>query len=306
MRWGHGRAIILAYHRVAQAGNDPHMLCVRPDRFADQVHYLSQHAEIIPLSAVRDRSSERRVVITFDDGYADNASVARPILEPMDVPASFFITSGMIGTQRQFWWDRLESILLSDHLSDDHLEVDIDGQRVWMDVRSPSARDRAHSQLHGRLRRLPVKTIERILDEIAPGYKAVDRSLAPDRAMSEQELSSLGKKKLFEVGAHTVWHPLLPVLSPEEQRVELSESRAMLEGLTGKPVTAFSYPFGGHDAFGKDTVKLVKAVGYTVACTGFPGAVSSRSHPLRLPRHFVHDWDRNEFAGHLSQWFAES
>ena len=116
MGWTRGRTIILAYHRVAQMETDPHQLCVRPDWFADQVHYLSQHAEIIPLSAVRDRSSERRAAITFDDGYADNASVAMPILEGMGAPASFFVTSGMIATQRQFWWDRLESILSSDHL----------------------------------------------------------------------------------------------------------------------------------------------------------------------------------------------
>ncbi len=45
------------------------------------------------------------VVITFDDGYKDNLINAVPILEKYRIPATFFITSGYVGTNKLFPWD---------------------------------------------------------------------------------------------------------------------------------------------------------------------------------------------------------
>ena len=53
----------------------------------------------------------RSVVITFDDGYRDNLLVAKPILEEHGLPATVFVTTGYVGSNRDFWWDELESLL---------------------------------------------------------------------------------------------------------------------------------------------------------------------------------------------------
>jgi len=303
MRMHRGRPLILAYHRVARVERDPHLLCVDPNRFADHLDYLHRQVEIVPLRTLQERSSGRRVVITFDDGYADNATVAKTILEGIGVPATFFVTAGMVGVRREFWWDKLESILWTPSLGRDHLEVEVAGQRLWMDVRSDQARQRAYRAIHARLRRLPVRSIERFLDELISEVKSPTPDRETYRVLSEQELLSLSSH-LFEVGAHSISHPLLSAQPLEEQRAEIIESRAMLEGLTGRPVSAFSYPFGGRDAFNRETVRLVKQAGYKVACTGLSGSVSRRSQPLCLPRNFVRDWNREEFAAWLSRRFA--
>ena len=61
------------------------------------------------------------MAITFDDGYADNAKLAGPILEGLGMPATFFITAGVVGSGREFWWDRLANLLLSSSLGRDRL-----------------------------------------------------------------------------------------------------------------------------------------------------------------------------------------
>ena len=301
-----GQMIILAYHRVARVTRDPHLLRVDPDVFADQMDHLRRHVDIVPLADLKQRSLRQRVVITFDDGYADNASVAKSILDGMGFPATFFVTAGMVGAKREFWWDRLEALLLSSSLDREYLEVELDGRRTTLDVRSDQARLRAHGTLHARLRQLPVREIELLLDDLTNELNIPTADREVHRLMSEQELLDLSSSHLFEVGAHTVSHPLLSAQSLEEQRREISDSRSILEDLTRLPVRAFSYPFGGRDAFSRTTINLVEQAGYTFACTGLSGRVSRRLPLLRLPlltlpRNFVRNWQRAEFANWLSR-----
>ena len=69
--------------------------------------------------------------MTFDDGYLDNLTNAKPILEEHDVPATIFVCSGAVGRRQEFWWDQLERALLrSPKKLPERLELDIDGKRM--------------------------------------------------------------------------------------------------------------------------------------------------------------------------------
>jgi len=103
-------AIILTYHRVADTSNDPHLLAVSPENFYEQIKYLKQNYRVIELdqlvSEVKNKKLKRKtLVITFDDGYADNLYNAMPILEKLEVPATVFVSSGHIDGS-SFHWDK--------------------------------------------------------------------------------------------------------------------------------------------------------------------------------------------------------
>src|SRR5436190_558012 len=100
------------YHRVAEVERDRHQLCVRPDRFEAQVAWLAERVDVVPLERALQPAASPRVVVTFDDGYADNATVAAPILERHGVPATMFVVSGVVGSQADFWWDELERLVM--------------------------------------------------------------------------------------------------------------------------------------------------------------------------------------------------
>lgn len=102
---------ILLYHRVANITDDPYLLSVSVSNFKNQIKWLKNNYKIIPLIQMVDQIKHQSLslgslCITFDDGYADNYYNALPILKQFNVPATIFVTSGMIGKKNPFYWDR--------------------------------------------------------------------------------------------------------------------------------------------------------------------------------------------------------
>lgn len=294
-----GGRVVLLYHRVTDLKHDPHGLAVRPDRFAEHCEVLRRRCDVVPLGA--PMASVRQVAITFDDGYADNAGDARRILAAAGLSATFFVTVGRVGKQLEMWWDRLEQIVLECETSADAIEVEIAGRPLWIDIRSPRARDRAYLALFWRLRPLHPETIERTLDEIehAFGVQPVDR--ARYRWMTVDELRALAATEGMAIGAHTITHPCLSMRSRDEQWREIDGSRRELQTLLGSDTGHFSYPYGGPDAVDDVTTQLVREAGYTSACIATPGIARADGDPLRIPRNVVGDWD----GGAFERWLDE-
>jgi peptidoglycan/xylan/chitin deacetylase (PgdA/CDA1 family) len=103
-RLGRARAVVLYYHRIG--GRD---LLTKPvEEFRRDLIYLSRKYECITLSELCRRLREgkplkrRMAVVTFDDGYRDNYTVAMPILQEIGIRATFFVSTGFIGTAREF------------------------------------------------------------------------------------------------------------------------------------------------------------------------------------------------------------
>ena len=125
------RTIILLYHRVAELSSDPQLLSVTPQHFAEHLEILRKYYRPIPLRET-DKQLRRSVMVTFDDGYADNLWNAKPLLERYDVPATVFVTTGYVGRDQEFWWDELETFLLERKTLPETLQLNINGGiRQW-------------------------------------------------------------------------------------------------------------------------------------------------------------------------------
>jgi peptidoglycan/xylan/chitin deacetylase (PgdA/CDA1 family) len=66
----------------------------------------------------------------------------------------------------------------------------------------------------------------------------------------------------IEIGSHTVSHPILTKLSHERLRVELEQSKAIIEEKTGEKVVSLAYPVGGFETFADSVIKAVNSAGY--------------------------------------------
>ncbi len=319
------RAVILAYHRVADVETDPQLLCVSTGNFADHLHVLRQRFSPIGLRNLRlialNRWRARSVVLTFDDGYADNLHFAKPRLEAAGIPATVFVTAGKVSSRRGFWWDELEAILLRQTTLPPALDLTIGGKTFHWDLpqeqnhpvdpgwhvllaTAPTVRHQIYLEIAPLIRNLPPSERESVMDYLfswAGLLRAADEST---RALTEPELGRLADGGIVEVGAHTVNHPVLSTLSSTEQLREISSSKRLLEELLGRPVTSFAYPYGGKSDYTRDSVAIVKAAGFRCACSNFEGTVTLAADPYQLPRYLIRDWDGDTFARHLESLFG--
>ncbi len=152
---------ILMYHHIADlpddANSDRRDYAVCPARFEEQLRYLKEQGyESVSLYAVirylegADPLPARAVVITFDDGYRDNAVVAFPLLVKYGFTATFFVNAKPIddGYPGYMTWAQVEQL-----------------SRSGMDVES-------HSYSHPMLTRL---SDEDLLQEIRKAGDAIER-----------------------------------------------------------------------------------------------------------------------------------
>ena len=99
-------------------------------------------------------------------------------------------------------------------------------------------------------------------------------------------------------------HPALSALDADHQRFEIERSKQELETLIDGPVHSFAYPYGRRCDYSELTVKLVRAAGFTAACSNFAGLIFHDADRFQIPRMNVGDWDGVCFARRLATAFG--
>jgi peptidoglycan/xylan/chitin deacetylase (PgdA/CDA1 family) len=306
--------------------SDPWSLCVTSNHFAEHLETLRRYTRIIKLAELingleNGALPERSVVITFDDGYADNLHNAKQVLERYDAPATVFITTGYIGHGREFWWDTLEKLFLAPGRLPESLHLTINGcvfhwelgeaayydstafwsNRRWQAQNDPpTLRHELYRILWERLVPMADRERRRVLDELL-AWAGVDPLVrSTHRSLSVDEICALASTEIVDIGAHSVTHPMLAALPVALQRDEVRRSKVDLEEILGRPVSWFAYPYGSSGTYTEESVGLVRQAGFAAACSGLPGSVELRTDRFQLPRVKVCDWDGDEFARRLS------
>lgn len=289
-RGGHGPLSILIFHRVLPAA-DP----LFPDewdaqRFETLLSWLKRSFNVLPLdqaiTALREgKLASSTVAITFDDGYADNYTVALPILQKHGLNATFFVATGFLDGGRMFNDTVIEAIRC---FHGDHLDLRSLGHGVF-DTRTPSAKRNAIDVLLPALKYLPSEERVAKAETVA---RLVGVQLPTDLMMTSVQLRELRSAGMI-VGGHTVRHPILAELDDTDAYKEIADGKVRLEAILGESISLFAYPNGRpeKDYLLKHAV-MVQDAGYAGAVTTSPGAARHGADYFQLPR--FTPWDRTE------------
>jgi peptidoglycan/xylan/chitin deacetylase (PgdA/CDA1 family) len=294
--------LILCYHRVNEHVSDEFHLCVSPSNFEAHLAILKQKAALVTLDDVCMRSRAPRVAITFDDGYVDNLQRAVPIAQAQGVPLTVYVTSGMIGDRRGFWWDRVAHLTRFTSTGPDAFSVTIAGERFDASLCDEATSRTVRDTLHRALRPRPPHEIADVLDDVASQLGRDPCAPADARPLERDELKVLGTTSNVTIGAHTLDHALLRSQPAAEQYASISGSKAALESELSIDVHHFAYPFGGHDSFDTTTVMAARRAGFATATTTVPGSVGSAPDPFTLRRRMVMNWSPARFRAQVLRW----
>jgi peptidoglycan/xylan/chitin deacetylase (PgdA/CDA1 family) len=278
-------------------------LAVAPENFRTQLKLLKQRFPIVRFEDDWSSVGKASVAITFDDGYADNVLVALPILEELEIPATFFVCSGAVGTGDEFWSDELERVIMGDRTFPDTFELD-DSRfgKVWQTA-SEEERITLFREIFEAMKRVDVVRRDLWLGQLRQWTRAGEEGRKINRAMTVEELLMLGRSRWATVGSHTVTHTPLSSLPVAEQKKEIEESKRQLESWLGRNVPVFSYPFGQRDDYTHETVNLCRQAGYVKAAANFPGRAHRWTDPYQIPRLVVRNWPAEVFMKHLRRFW---
>src|SRR6266850_5559814 len=279
---------ILVYHRVVPEPDPlvPEAVCAM--EFDWQLAVLSRWFTVLSLREATARLHSgtlpvRAACVTFDDGYADNVTVALPFLRRRGLPATFFLATAFIDGGRMWNDSVIETVR---RVRGDTLDARSLGLGVLL-VSSIDHRRKAIASLLEAMKYLPLEERQGRVEELGSGASL---DLPRDLMMTTEQVQYLHASGM-DVGAHTVSHPILAKLDPERAGIEIRDGKNRLEAITGAPVTLFAYPNGkpGRD-YRAEHVGMVKQLGFEAAVSTAWGVAHAASDPFQLPR--FTPWDR--------------
>jgi peptidoglycan/xylan/chitin deacetylase (PgdA/CDA1 family) len=298
--------LILQYRRVALLSHDPLRLAVQPCNFERQMEYLATDFNVISMGELKEHLltatpfRDHTVAVTFDGGYSDVLYTAKDVLERFEVPATVFVPSVSLIEKTQFWWDILEDVLIAGG-PQDQLVIELDGQLHGWPLANRHDRFRAFDDLYEILSRKTPSEQRRIVAEIAEDLDGPGQELDSHATLSIQELRRLEDGGLITIGGYTHNGVMLSLLSEREQRAEVERNKQILEEILGHRIEYFAYPFGDEEDPAPDTLRILKAFGFTLSCRVSSDTINVTEPPnlLDLPRLTVGDWNPFTFYRRL-------
>jgi peptidoglycan/xylan/chitin deacetylase (PgdA/CDA1 family) len=271
---------VLAYHRIiperetgptVEAG-----MVVHPETLDLHLQYLQRYFEIVPLDHLASnmhgnapgKPRKPLCALTFDDGWRDFYEYAFPILLAHGAPATVFLPTDFIGTNRWFWTDRLALLL--------HRLAQLkDGNKRAFQLRDPLLRrivctpGKLEKKLAGTIAMLKPLRLEKIEELVSQLAAVVEEHPNPQgRAfLTWEEVQEMYRSGLITFGSHTAAHSFMTALPENQAQLELSKSLDVLVArkVVNSDFVSFCYPYG---SYSERLSKMVRHAGYHLATTG--------------------------------------
>jgi peptidoglycan/xylan/chitin deacetylase (PgdA/CDA1 family) len=286
------RLAIACYHGVV-AGEHPDAPAYRNTvsvrEFRRQMELLARWFH--PVSAADVRAwveggrplPDQPVLVTFDDGFRNNLTHAASILRELGIPAIIHVTTGYVGATRPLWAEEVRMRICA------WPERPLPMPDARPDVPLPSgpaARAALADHVRGLCKELPCGEAQAYLDRLR------EHPLPQSAAQETEDLQVFLSwneirawcKLGFEIGSHTVQHPILSRCDNAGLTRELVESKAAIERETGRECYAIAYPNGGPQDVDGRVLAAARAAGYELGFTMTADWNVGAVEPLTLSR----------------------
>lgn len=260
------QTIVLMYHGVAKdqwVASIGNWLQVKESNFRKQMEHLKKYYNVVSfeyaLRTIDQPSKKPKAVITFDDGYANNFTVAYPILKDLDLPATIFLVTDMIDTNKLFWYDRLRTTLLGNFESDKIEEI----------VQSYKTK---HPHI-----------IDALVDEFICGYQLGSKQHIHDAygILTYRQINEMQNSGLIDFDSHTHRHEILTQLNSGEPLDSIGHSLEIMRGRGIECGKVFCYPNG---LYRPEHFDVLSKLGFKAAASTIHNTWRLKDHQYEIPR----------------------
>lgn len=296
-----GRGVVLMFHEIHDDVEGNLRMGCSPEQLRMVLAALRAESRdiVTPDEAVKrlaDPQAGDFAVLTFDDGYRDNRTMALPILEEFSAPMTMFVPTGMVTREVYAWWLGLRALFQRGD------EVEIEAMERRFTLADAPSRNAALRQIG-----LWIGTDRARAEALNPTFArhAISIPALVDKvAMDEREIRSFADHPLVTIGGHTTTHTFLSGLDDAAAYRDINDNKLYLENLLDRPVRHFAYPYGTEGACGKREAEYVKAAGFETGFTTRSGHLfpAHLSTPCLMPREdagFAH-MSNSQLANRLS------
>lgn len=288
---GYNEISILTYHNIVQGKlpvNDACFLDVT--LFEQQIAYLNRNFLILPLSEAFEQAKKKNTkpiaVITFDDGFYSNYSLAFPILKKHKAPATIFLTTNMIDSNKTIWFCDLVHMLAI--TTKKHFVWD----NITFDLSNTKKKELASKQIQQRLKRGNQASLFNSLSEVAQLLECeLKNNYSKESAycmLTQEAISEMLDSRIIEFGAHSQNHIILAKEDIRLAESEIIQSIKTVEKLTKQDCLYFAYPNGLPNDYNECHAEILRQNNIHFSATTKNGLTSPYEDKLAFKRIFIH------------------
>ena len=232
------------------------------DSFVSQMNFVKKNSNVISIDEVVDIYNnngffpKNAVVVTFDDGFENNSTVAAPVLDDLKIPAIFYITAGIVNTNIMFWVDQLEDVI--NFTKSKNISLNLE-KKVSFSLSSKKEKLNSLHQIKS-FCKLSTKTKkDQILSELisACSFEPNVNHSPNYNKINWKQLIEMDQNPLFTIGGHSLYHDILSSLSVKKMHQDVKMSIELLEYKLNHKVEHYSYPEGQNEHFNDEIIDFL-------------------------------------------------
>jgi peptidoglycan/xylan/chitin deacetylase (PgdA/CDA1 family) len=287
--------VILLYHRIVDddskylkkgAAVHHHI-----KDFRREIAYFKRNFQVLNMDEVVNQIKLGKgfkrpsIAITFDDGYWDNHTLAYPVLKKHGVPATIYLTTGLVGTPDGIWTEQIGTAFLE--TGKDHFDFPALFGDETISIKTREEKEQANAKVSETLKLIPDDERRELIQRLFEKLEVTDKSgrYFGERMMLNWDEVQEMRKDGITIGSHSHTHPILSQMPIREAKDEILNSKKVVEKNVDMRVKHFSFPNGREEDFSEELRDYCREIGFESVCSVVYGPYdASKKDPFALKR----------------------